>query len=135
MSPEFFQYLVILGPLLLMIVMSLYFYRLFTKSQKNDREYLNKMKELEACRNRAEFKAARIISAQPYNTSHYAPGLKTVNLRFEIEDTPGKFKMLSAVWQMDDYYTSNYQSGDNIQVKVYYEYVFPANEEAKLLPS
>jgi hypothetical protein len=134
MSPEIFQYVVIMGPLLLMILMSLYFYRLFTKSQNKDREYANKMKELEACRNRAEFRSAKIISANPQQSSHYSPGLRTVNMRFEIEDTPGNYKTLSALWQVDDYFSSNFQVGDDIQVKVYDEYVFPANEQAKLLP-
>lgn len=134
MSPEIFPYVVILIPLAIIIALSLFFYRLFTKSAQKDRDYLNKLKELEALKNRAEYKSARIVSVQPHLTSHYSPGLKTVNIRFEIEDTPGKFKMLSAVWQLDDYYSSGFQAGDNIQVKVYNEYVFSTHESAKLLP-
>lgn len=134
MSPEIFPYIVILVPLVLIAGVSLFFYRLFTKSSQKDRDYLNKIKELEACKNIAEFRSARIISVQPYQTSYYAPGLKTVNIRFEIEDTPGNFKMLSAVWQMDDYHASNFQADNNIQVKVYNDYVFSTNEGVKLLP-
>ena len=134
MHPEIFQYLVILVPLLIIVTLAIFFYRLFTKSAQKDREYLNKIKELEAVRNIAEFKSARIISSQPQMTSHYSPGLKTVNLRFEIEDTPGNYKMLSAVWQMDDYLVSNFQSGAEVQVKVYNEYVFSSDDRVKLLP-
>lgn len=134
MSPEIFQYLVVLAPLLIIIILALFFYRLFTKSSQKDRDYLNKIKELEAVRKIAEFKSARIISVQPQRTSLYSPGLRTVNIRFEIEDKPGELKMLSAVWQMEDYFASKVQAGENIQVKVYNEYVFPAGETAKLLP-
>ncbi len=134
MSPEIFPYIVILIPLLIIVGLSLFFYRLFTKSAKKDKEYADKLKELEKLKKMGEFKSARIISVQPQQTSHYSPGLKTVNVRFEIEDTAGTFKMLSATWQMDDYYTSNFQSGDNVQVKVYDEYVFSTNDEVKLLP-
>lgn len=134
MSPEIFPYIVILVPLLIIILLSLFFYRLFTKSSERDREYLNRLKELEAVKNIAEYRSARIISVQPQQTSHYSPGLKTVNLRFEIEESPGKFKMMSAVWQMDDYYASNFQPGNEIQVKVYDEYIFSAQNDIKLLP-
>jgi preprotein translocase subunit YajC len=134
MPPEIFQYIVILLPLLIIIILALFFYRMFTKSSQKDRDYLNKIKELEAVRKIAEFKSARIISAQPQMTSHYSPGLKTVNLRFEIEDTPGNYKMLSAVWQMDDYLVSNFQSGAEIQVKVYNENVFSSDDRVNLLP-
>ncbi len=134
MSPEIFPYIVILVPLLIIVGLSFFFYRMFTKSAQKDRDYANKLKELEALKNRAEFKSARIISVQPQQTSHYSPGLKTVNIRFEIEETAGKFKMLSAVWQLDDYYSSNFQAGDNIQVKVYDEYVFSTHDGVKLQP-
>jgi hypothetical protein len=134
MSPEIFPYIVVLLPLLLIVGVSLFFYRLFTKSAKKDRDYSNKLKELEKLKNTAEFRSARIISVQPQQTSHYSPGLKTVNIRFEVEESRGEFKMLSAIWQMDDYYSSNFQPDDKIQVKVYNEYVFPTYDGAKLLP-
>jgi hypothetical protein len=134
MSPEIFPYIVVLLPLLLIVGVSLFFYKLFTNSAKKDRDYSNKLKELEKLKNTAEFRSARIISVQPQQTSHYSPGLKTVNIRFEVEDTPGNYKMLSAIWQMDDYYSSNFQPDDKIQVKVYNEYVFPTHDGAKLLP-
>jgi hypothetical protein len=134
MSPEIFPYIVILVPLLLIAGISIFFYRLFTKSQNKDREYLNKIKELEACKNAGEFKSARIISVQPYQGSMYTPGMRTVNMRFEIEDTPGNFKMYSAQWQVNDFYSSQFQPDDKIQVKVYNDYVFPAHDGAKLLP-
>lgn len=134
MSPEIFPYVVILAPLLLIVAVSFFFYRLFTSSAQKDRDYLNKIKELDALKNIAEFRAARIISVQPQQTSHYSPGLKTVNIRFEIEESQGKFKMLSAVWQMDDYFSSNFQPDDKVQVKVYNEYIFPTHDGARLLP-
>jgi hypothetical protein len=134
MSPEIFPYIVVLLPLLLIVGVSLFFYRLFTKSAKKDRDYSNKLKELEKLKNTAEFRSARIISVQPQQTSHYSPGLKTVNIRFEVEESRGEFKMLSAIWQMDDYYSSSFQPDDKIQVKVYNEYVFPTHDGAKLLP-
>jgi hypothetical protein len=134
MSPEIFPYIVILGPLLLIIILSLFFYRLFTKSQAKDREYINKMKELDICKKEVEFKSAKIISVQPYQSAVYSPGMRTVKLRFEIEESPGKFKMYSTQWQVDDYYSSQFQPGDNIQVKIYNDYVFPAHEGARLLP-
>jgi hypothetical protein len=134
MSPEIFPYIVILIPLLIIVGLSLFFYRLFTKSAKKDRDYTNKLKELEELKKLAEYRNARIISVQPQQTSLYSPGLKTVNIRFEIEETPGKFKMLSALWQLDDYYSSNFQAGDNIQIKVYDEYVFSTHDGVKLLP-
>src|SRR5215213_10195597 len=109
MSPEIFPYIVILLPLLIIVGLSLFFYRLFIKSAQKDSDYLKKLKELDAIKQRAEFKSARIISVQPQQTSHYSPGLKTVNIRFEVEDTSGKLNMFSATWQMDDYYSSNFQ--------------------------
>lgn len=134
MSPEIFPYVVILAPLFLIVAVSFFFYRLFTSSAQKDRDYLNKIKELDALKNIAEFRAARIISVQPQQTSHYSPGLKTVNMRFEVEESPGMFKMLSAIWQMDDYYSSSFQPDDKIQVKVYNEYVFPTHDGVKLMP-
>lgn len=127
-------YFAILVPLAIIIMLALIFYRLFSKNAAKDKKYLDELKRLEEFRSRAEFRAAKIISVQPYQASMYAPGMRTVNIRLELEDSPGKFSMHSVQWMVDDYFSSSYQPGDSIQVKVYEEYIFPSSDGAKLLP-
>lgn len=127
-------YLAVLVPLAVIILLALFFYRLFSKSAAKDKKYLEEVKKLEGLKSKAEFKAAKIISVQPYQASMYAPGMRTVNVRLELEDSPGKFSMHSVQWMVDDYFSSSYQPGEDIQVKVYDEYIFPSSDGAKLLP-
>ena len=93
-----------------------------------------KLKDLEELKKQAEFREARIISVRPEGQSNTSPANRFVNLRFEIKDAGGEFKMLSARWYVDTYYLSQLQPDSNIQVKVYDEYVFPLTDEAKLYP-
>ncbi|MBZ0202633.1 MAG: hypothetical protein IT281_08670 [Ignavibacteria bacterium] len=128
------QYLAVLVPLAVIILLAIFFYRLFSKSAAKDKKYLEDVKNLDELKKRAEFRAAKIISVQPFQASMYAPGMRTVSVRLEIEDSPGKFSMHSVQWMVDDYFSSSFQPGDNIQVKIYEEYIFPSGDGAKLLP-
>lgn len=127
-------YFVVLVPLAVIVLLALFFYRVFTRSAARDRKYLEEIKRLEQLKKRAEFRAAKLVSVQPYQASMYAPGLRTVNIRLEIEDSPGKFRTHSCKWMVDDYFASSFQTGQDIQVKVIDEYVFPVSDGAKLLP-
>ena len=127
-------YFAILVPLAIIILLALFFYRLFSKSAAKDRKYSEEVKRLEDLKSKAEFRAAKIISVQPYQASMYAPGMRTVNIRLELEDSTGKFSMHSVQWMVDDYFSSSYMPGDSIQVKVYEEYIFPSGDGARLLP-
>lgn len=93
-----------------------------------------KMQRLEDLKKQAEYKDARIISVRPEGQSGTSPANRFVNLRFEIKDNSGEFKMLSARWYVDTYYLSQLQPDMNIQVKLYDEYVFPLIEGARLSP-
>ncbi|NOS83869.1 MAG: hypothetical protein HOP31_01915 [Ignavibacteria bacterium] len=93
-----------------------------------------KLKDLEELKKKAQFREARIISVRPEGQSNTSPANRFVNLRFEIMDNSGEFKMLSARWYVDTYYLSQLQPDSNVQVKVYDEYVFPVMDEAKLYP-
>jgi hypothetical protein len=127
-------YLAVIVPLAVIFLLAFYFYRVFTRSSARDRKYLEEVKMLENLKKSAEFRSAKLISVQPYQASIYAPGLRTVNIRLEIEDTPGNFHNHSCKWQIDDYFASSYQPGEIIQVKVLEDFVFPSGEDAKLLP-
>ncbi len=127
-------YLAVFIPLVVIILLAVFFYRLFTKNMNRDDAERQKLKELEELKKQAEFREARIISARPEGQSNTSPANRFVNLRFEIKDTGGEFRMLSARWYVDTYYLSQLQPDSNIQVKVYDEYVFPVTDEAKLYP-
>ena len=127
-------YLAVAVPLVVIIMLAFFFYRIFVRSSARDRKYLEEVKKLEILKQKAEFRAAKLISVQPYQASMYAPGLRTVKIRLEIEDTPGKFRTHSCNWQVDDFFASSYQTGDEIQVKVIDDLVFPSGDGAKLLP-
>jgi len=127
-------YFAVVVPLAIIIMIALILYRVFSNSAKKDKKYLEETKRLEELKEKAEFRAAKIISVQPYQASIYAPGMRTVNVRLEIEVSPGDHKMYSCKWFVDDFFASSYQSGDNIQVKVIDEYIFPTAQGAKLLP-
>ena len=128
------MYLAVFIPLVVIILLAVFFYRLFAKNMNRDDAERQKLKELEELKKQAEFREARIISVRPEGQSNTSPANRFVNLRFEIKDTGGEFKMLSARWYVDTYYLSQLQPDNNIQVKVYDEYVFPATDEAKLYP-
>ena len=127
-------YLAVFIPLVVIILLAVFFYRLFAKNMNRDDAERQKLKDLEELKKKAEFREARIISVRPEGQSNTSPANRFVNLRFEIKDTGGEFKMLSARWYVDTYYLSQLQPDNNIQVKVYDEYVFPATDEAKLYP-
>ena len=128
------MYLAVFIPLVVIILLAVFFYRLFAKNMNRDDAERQKLKDLEELKKKAEFREARIISVRPEGQSNTSPANRFVNLRFEIKDTGGEFKMLSARWYVDTYYLSQLQPDNNIQVKVYDEYVFPATDEAKLYP-
>ena len=127
-------YLAVFIPLVVIILLAVFFYRLFAKNMNRDDAERQKLKDLEELKKKAEFREARIISVRPEGQSNTSPANRFVNLRFEIKDTGGEFKMLSARWYVDTYYLSQLQPDNNIQVKVYDEYVFPVTDEAKLYP-
>ena len=125
-------YLAVFIPLVVIILLAVFFYRLFAKNMNRDDAERQKLKDLEELKKQAEFREARIISVRPEGQSNTSPANRFVNLRFEIKDAGGEFKMLSARWYVDTYYLSQLQPDSNIQVKVYDEYVFPVTDEAKL---
>ena len=125
-------YLAVLVPLAVILILSLFFYRLFSKNMKKDELEREKMRKLEELEKLAEFREARIISVRPEGQSATSPGNRFVNLRFEIKDNTGEFKMLSARWYVDTYYLSQLQPDSSLQVKVNGEYVFPLIEGARL---
>mgnify|MGYP001216181206 FL=1 len=127
-------YLAVFIPLVVIILLAVFFYRLFAKNMNRDDAERQKLKDLEELKKKAEFREARIISVRPEGQSNTSPANRFVNLRFEIKDAGGEFKMLSARWYVDTYYLSQLQPDSNIQVKVYDEYVFPVTDEAKLYP-
>ncbi len=125
-------YLAVLVPLAVILLLALFFYRLFSKNMKKDELELEKMRKLEELKEVAEFREARIINVRPEGQSGTSPGNRFVNLRFEIKDPSGEFKMLSARWLVDTYYLSQLQSDSSLQIKVNGEYVFPLIEGARL---
>lgn len=127
-------YLAVFVPLVVIVLLAVFFYRLFTKNMSRDDAERQKIKELEVLKDKAEFREARIISARPEGQSNTSPANRFVNLRFEIKDTGGEYKMLSARWYVDTYYLSQLQPDSNIQVKVLDEYVFPVIDGARLYP-
>lgn len=127
-------YLAVFIPLVVIILLAVFFYRLFAKNMNRDDAERQKLKELEELKKQAEFREARIISVRPEGQSNTSPANRFVNLRFEIKDNSGEFKMLSARWYVDTYYLSQLQPDSNIQVKVYDEYVFPVIDGARLFP-
>jgi hypothetical protein len=127
-------YFAVLVPLAVIILLALFFYRLFTKKMNRDEQERIKMRMFEELRKKAEFREARIISVRPEGQSETNPSNRFVNLRFEIKDNSGKFIMMAARWYVDTYYLSQLQPDSMIQVKVYNEYVFPVTDEARLYP-
>lgn len=127
-------YLAVFIPLVVIILLAVFFYRLFAKNMNRDDADRRRLRDLDEIKKKAEFHEARIISARPEGQSNTSPANRFVNLRFEIKDTRGEFKMLSARWYVDTYYLSQLQPDMNIQVKVYDEYVFPVIDEARLYP-
>lgn len=125
-------YFVILVPLAVIVIIAFFFYRLFSKNMKKDEEEREKIRKLEELKKLAEFKDARIISVHPEGQSNTSPSNRFVNLRFEIKDSSGKFKMFSARWFVDTFYLSQLQPDSRIQVKVYDEYVFPLVDGSRL---
>ncbi|MEO8514295.1 MAG: hypothetical protein ABI543_12085 [Ignavibacteria bacterium] len=125
-------YFAILVPLGVILIISLFFLRLFTKNMKKDELEREKLRKLDELKKSAEFKEARIISVRPEGQSNTSPSNRFVNLRFEIKNNSGEFKMLSARWYVDTYYLSQLQPDMNIQVKVYDEYVFPLVDGSRL---
>ncbi len=125
-------YFAILVPLAVIVIIALFFYRLFSKNMKKDEVEREKIKKLEDLKKLAEFKDARIISVHPEGQSNTSPSNRFVNLRFEIKDNSGEFKMFSARWFVDTFYLSQLQPDSNIQVKVYDEYVFPLVDGSRL---
>ncbi len=126
-------YLAVLIPLAAIILLALFFYRVFAKNMKKDEAEREKMQRLEELKKQAEYKDARIISVRPENQSNTSPSNRFVNMRFEIKDNTGELKILSARWFVDTYYLPQLQPDMNIQVKVYNEYIFPLIENSRLI--
>lgn len=126
-------YLAVFIPLVIIILLAVFFYRLFAKNMNRDDAERRKLKDLEELKKKAVFREARIISVRPEGQSNTSPANRFVNLRFEIKDTSGEYKMFSARWYVDTYYLSQLQPDMNIQVKVYNEYVFPLTENSRLI--
>ncbi len=126
-------YFAVLVPLAIIILLALFFYRLFSKNMKKDEAERLKMRKLDELKDKAEFREARIISVRPEAQSNTSPSNRYVNLRFEIKDNSGEFKMLSARWYVDTFYISDLQPDSMIQVKVYEDKVFPLTENSSLV--
>jgi hypothetical protein len=92
------------------------------------------LKEFEEIKKKAEFREARIVSVRAGTTVKHKPFIQVCNIRFEIKDNSGEFKLLQQGGIADTYYLSSLQPDTNIQVKVYDEYVFPVSEDARLYP-
>lgn len=127
-------YLAVFIPLVVIILLAVFFYRLFAKNMNRDETERNKLRDLDELKKKAEFREARIISVRPEGQSNTSPANRFVNLRFEIKDNSGEFKMLSARWYVDTYYLSQLQPDMKVQVRVYDEYVFPVIDGARLYP-
>lgn len=128
------MYLAVFIPLVVIILLAVFFYRLFAKNMNRDETERNKLRDLDELKKKAEFREARIISVRPEGQSNTSPANRFVNLRFEIKDNSGEFKMLSARWYVDTYYLSQLQPDMKVQVRVYDEYVFPVIDGARLYP-
>jgi len=126
-------YFAVLVPLAIIILLALYFYRLFSKNMQKDEAERAKLRLLEELKDKAEFREARIISVRPEGQSNTSPSNRFVNLRFEIKYNSGEFKMLSARWLVDTYFVSDLQPDNMIQVKVYEDKVFPLTENSRLI--
>lgn len=127
-------YFAILVPLAIIILLALFFYRLFNKNMNRDEQERIKMRMFDELKQKAEFREARIISVRPEGQTGTNPSNRYVNLRFEIKDNSGKFIMMSARWYVDTYYLSQLQPDSMIQVKVLDVYVFPVTDEARIYP-
>ncbi|MBE2219646.1 MAG: hypothetical protein IAE90_15650 [Ignavibacteria bacterium] len=127
-------YFAVLVPLAIIILLALFFYRVFSKNMQKDEAERAKLRILDELKDKAEFREARIISVRPEGQSNTSPSNRYVNLRFEIKDDSGEFKMLSARWFVDTYYVSDLQPDNMIQVKVYEDKVFPLTENSRLYP-
>ncbi len=127
-------YFAVLVPLAIIILLALFFYRLFSKNMQKDEAERAKLRLLEDLKDKAEFREARIISVRPEGQSNTSPSNRYVNLRFEIKDNSGEYKMLSARWLVDTYFVSDLQPDNTIQVKVYEDKVFPLTENSRLYP-
>jgi len=127
-------YFAVLVPLAIIILLALFFYRLFSKNMQKDEAERAKLRLLEDLKDKAEFREARIISVRPEAQSNTSPSNRYVNLRFEIKDNSGEYKMLSARWFVDTFYISDLQPDNMIQVKVYEDKVFPLTENSRLYP-
>ncbi len=127
-------YFAVLVPLAIIILLALFFYRLFSKNMQKDEAERAKLRLLEDLKDKAEFREARIISVRPEGQSNTSPSNRFVNLRFEIKDNSGEYKMLSARWLVDTYFVSDLQPDNMIQVKVYEDKVFPLTENSRLYP-
>ena len=125
-------YLAVFIPLVVIILLAVFFYRLFSKNMNREVAERKRLIDLDELKKKAEFREARIISVRQEGQSNTSPANRFVNLRFEIKDNGGEFKMFSARWYVDTYYLSQLQPDMNIQVKVYDEYVFPVNDESRL---
>ena len=125
-------YFAVLVPLAVILIIALFFYRLFSKNMKKDDIEREKIRTLEELKKLAEFKDARIISVHPEGQSQTSPSNRFVSLRFEIKDTSGELKMFSARWFVDTLYLSQLQPDSRIQVKVYDEFVFPMVDGSRL---
>ena len=126
-------YFAVLVPLAIIILLALFFYRLFSKNMQKDEAERAKLRLLEDLKDKAEFREARIISVRPEGQSNTSPSNRFVNLRFEIKYNSGEFKMLSARWLVDTYFVSDLQPDNMIQVKVYEDKVFPLTENSRLI--
>lgn len=127
-------YFAVLVPLAIIILLALFFYRLFNKNMKRDEEEREKLRELEEIKKKAGYREARIVSVRAEPQSNTSPSYRFANIRFEIKDNSGEYKLLTARWNADTYYLSSLRPDTNIQVKVYDGYVFPVSDDARLYP-
>lgn len=127
-------YLAIIIPLLAIILISLLFYRIFTKNISKDYNEIQKNKNFDELYKKAVFREARIISVIAEKQLHSIPSNRFLNMKFEIKDDSGDYKIYSSRWLADTYYVSQLQPDSTIQVKIYDEYVFPVTDGARIYP-
>ena len=126
-----FPLIVILVPLLLIILLAIFFVRLFKKTSAEDHRLVAEMASLEAMKRNAEWKEARIISVNAELPSRFSPAHRILNIKLEIKEGDSN-KIYSTRWKIDTIVLSSFQPGTVMQVKVFNELVFPAVDGAMI---
>jgi hypothetical protein len=128
-----FSLIVILVPILMMGGLAIFFIRLFKKTSVLDQKIFNEMASLEVQKKNAVWHEARIISVRAELPSRFNTANRILDLKLEIKNEDGGFKMYNTRWQVDTTVLSAVQPDSVIQVKVNNNLVFPALDGAKII--